>query len=97
MTLLGLMIRLNIVCIEFLRLFGIEHEIAVLVLHNKLKKKDVEFPPEIRRYYPALEIEDMWIKYPWDAEDIEEHTAKEKEMFEELRRQGKEDMLNGII
>ena len=71
-------------------------EIAVLVLHNKLKKKDVEFPPEIKRYYPALEIEDMWIKYPWDADDIEEHTKLEKEMIEEMRKQGKE-LFNDII
>ncbi|MFW2551464.1 hypothetical protein, partial [Klebsiella pneumoniae] len=59
-------------------------EIAVLVLHNKLKKKDVDFPPEIKRYYPALEIADQWIKYPWDAEDIEEHTKLEAEMLAEL-------------
>lgn len=56
-------------------------EIAVLVLHNKLKKKDVEFPPEIKRYYPALEIKDMWIKYPWDAQDIDAHTKAEEEMI----------------
>lgn len=56
-------------------------EIAVLVLLNKQKKKDVEFPPEIKRYYPAMEIGDQWIKFPWDAEDIEEHTLKEKEML----------------
>lgn len=56
-------------------------EIAVLVLHNKLKEKDADFPKEIKRYYPALEIEDVWIKYPWDAEDIEEHTEKEKAML----------------
>ncbi len=55
-------------------------EIAVLVLHNKLKKKDVEFPPEIKRYYPAVEVEDTWIKYPWDAIDIDEHTKNEEEM-----------------
>ena len=60
-------------------------EIAVLVLHNKLKKKDVEFPPEIKKYYPALEIGDIWIKYPWDAEDIDEHTECEKKMLEEMR------------
>ena len=59
-------------------------EIAVLVLHNKQKKKDVEFPPEIKRYYPALEIGDMWIKYPWDAEDIDEHTRLENEMLKEM-------------
>ena len=57
----------------------------------------MEFPPEIKRYYPALEIEDLWIKYPWDAEDIDDQTEKEKEMFAELKKQGKEDLLNGII
>ena len=48
-------------------------EIAVLVIHNKLKEKNDEFPPEIKRYFPAIEIEDRWIKYPWDAEDIDDH------------------------
>jgi len=61
-------------------------EIAVLVLHNKLKKKDVEFPPEIKRYYPAQEIPDMWIGYPWDATDIDEHTRKEAEMLKEMEK-----------
>ena len=56
-------------------------EIAVLVLHNKLKEKDADFPVEIQRYFPALEIDDIWIKYPWDAEDIEEHTNREKAML----------------
>ncbi len=56
-------------------------EIAVLVLHNKKKEKDVDFPVEIKRYYPALEIDDMWIKYPWDADDIEDHSEKEKAMI----------------
>ena len=60
-------------------------EIAVLVLHNKLKKKDVEFQTEIQKYYPALEIGDIWIKYPWDAEDIDEHTECEKKMLEEMK------------
>ncbi len=63
-------------------------EIAVLVLHNKLKKKDVEFPPEITRYYPALEIGDQWIKYPWDADDIEEHTRLEAEMLRQKEKEG---------
>lgn len=65
-------------------------EIAVLILHNKLKKKDAEFPAEIKRYYPALEVEDIWIKYPWDADDIEEHDRLEKEMFERMKAEGKE-------
>lgn len=58
-------------------------EIAVLVLHNKKKQKDVDFPKEIKRYFPALELEDLWIKYPWDADDIEEHCMLEKKMIEE--------------
>ena len=60
-------------------------EIAVLVIHNKLKKKDAEFPQEITRYFPAIEIEDRWIKYPWDAEDIDEHDACEQKMKESDR------------
>ena len=65
-------------------------EIAVLILHNKRKQKDVEFPPEIKRYYPALEVEDTWIKYPWDADDIDEQERLEKEMFERMKKEGKE-------
>ncbi len=53
-------------------------EIAVLVIHNKIKKKDGEFPPEITRYYPAVEIDDRWIKYPWDAEDIDDHDIRNR-------------------
>ena len=57
-------------------------EIAVLVIHNKKKPKDAEFPKEVKRYFPAIELEDRWIKYPWDAEDIDEHDQCEKEMKE---------------
>jgi hypothetical protein len=64
-------------------------EIAVLVLHNKLKEKDVDFPQEIKRYYPAEEIPDYWIKYPWDAVDIEEHCNLEKVMIEERTSRSK--------
>jgi hypoxanthine phosphoribosyltransferase len=58
-------------------------EIAVLVLHNKLKKKDVEMPSEIKRYYVGEEIPDEWIKYPWDAIDIDEHNELERKQREE--------------
>lgn len=53
-------------------------EIAVLILHNKLKKKDDDFPPEIKRYYPAEEVDDIWIRYPWDAIDIDQHNDLER-------------------
>jgi hypoxanthine phosphoribosyltransferase len=61
-------------------------EIAVLVLHNKLKKKDVEMPAEIKRYYVGEEIPDMWIKYPWDAEDIDAHNEMERKQREEEKK-----------
>lgn len=51
-------------------------DIAVLVLHNKVKEKDVEFPSEIKRYFSGRDIKDQWICYPWDAKDIDEHTKK---------------------
>ncbi len=50
-------------------------EIAVAVLHNKLKEKRGIIPEEIKRYYVGEEIEDKWICYPWDAVDIESHGA----------------------
>lgn len=50
-------------------------EIAVLVIHNKEKTKGAEFPKEIQRYFAAFSVEDRWIKYPWDAESIEDHDA----------------------
>ncbi len=46
-------------------------EIAVMVLHNKKKTKRGSFPKEIKRYYAGEEIEDIWICYPWDADDID--------------------------
>ncbi len=48
-------------------------EIAVAVLHNKLKEKRGIIPEEINRYYVGEEIEDKWICYPWDAVDIDSH------------------------
>jgi hypoxanthine phosphoribosyltransferase len=46
-------------------------EIAVMVLHNKKKPKRGSFPGEIKRYYAGEEVEDVWICYPWDAQDID--------------------------
>ena len=47
-------------------------EIRVAVLHQKRKPKDASFPDGVR-VYQAEEIEDVWIKYPWDATDIGAH------------------------
>ncbi len=51
-------------------------EIAVAVLHNKRKEKKGRIPEEILRYYAGRELEDRWICYPWDAEDIVEHSRR---------------------
>ncbi|MFA5571428.1 MAG: phosphoribosyltransferase [Sphaerochaetaceae bacterium] len=52
-------------------------DIATVVLHNKLKPKDALFPPSMNRYFAGIETEDVWILYPWDAHDIDEHTRQE--------------------
>ena len=48
-------------------------EIAVAVLHNKLKEKRGSIPPEVKRYFAGLDVKDRWICYPWDALDIDAH------------------------
>jgi hypoxanthine phosphoribosyltransferase len=47
--------------------------IAVAVLHNKDKEKKGSIPEEVSHYFVGEEMEDRWIVYPWDAEDIEVH------------------------
>jgi len=61
-------------------------EIAVLILHNKLKKKDADFPVEIQKYFPAREIPDIWIKYPWDAIDIDQQCKEEAKQIEKTKK-----------
>ena len=46
--------------------------VGVAVLHEKLKPKRGSLPEGIP-YYSGLTVEDWWINYPWDAEDIVEH------------------------
>ena len=48
-------------------------EIAVAVLHNKMKEKRGVIPAEITRYFCGEQHSDRWIVYPWDADDIESH------------------------
>lgn len=56
---------------------GREHEktsFAVFVLHNKEKaKKGVLADDVLKRYLAARTVGDVWICYPWEAGDIEEH------------------------
>ena len=59
-------------CIEEL-LKGYSMELAVFVLHNKLKEKRGKIPKEIKHVFIGEDIEDRWINYPWDALDISAH------------------------
>jgi len=45
---------------------------AVFVVHNKLKPKDRELPPGVP-YYAGEEVGDVWLDYPWEMRDIDEH------------------------
>ncbi len=53
-------------------------EIAVFVLHNKLKDKAGEIPAEVKKIYIGEDIEDKWIVYPWESTDIDEHEKNAK-------------------
>jgi len=50
--------------------------IAVTVLHNKNKHKRGAIPSEVAHYIVGEELPDVWIVYPWDAHDIDEHDLK---------------------
>ncbi|SCU83599.1 LAMI_0C03840g1_1 [Lachancea mirantina] len=50
---------------------------SIFVLHNKDKPKKAEFPDYMMqndRYLAAETVPDVWLCYPWEAVDIEEHT-----------------------
>jgi len=57
-------------CLRELLRHGPE-EIAVMVLHNKKKSKRGTFPDSVKRRYVGEEVDDVWICYPWDAQDID--------------------------
>lgn len=48
-------------------------EIRVAVLHQKDKPKQASYPAEMKVAYEGSVVPDVWIKYPWDALDIELH------------------------
>ena len=50
-------------------------EIGVAVLHCKDKAKADEFPSEVKQYWVGQHLKDIWVVYPWDAEDIDQHQA----------------------
>lgn len=48
-------------------------EIRVAVINKKLKKKEANFPEEVKKCYVGEEVEDVWVNYPWEAINIDEH------------------------
>ncbi|KAL6304588.1 PRTase-like protein [Sparassis latifolia] len=53
-------------------------EFAVFVVHNKLKPKHGELPSSIP-YFVGHEVGDLWLDYPWEAIDIDEHDRLARE------------------
>ncbi|BCR87061.1 xanthine phosphoribosyltransferase [Aspergillus chevalieri] len=53
----------------------------VFVLHNKNKAKKGELPEDMmeKYYHASLTTDDVWICYPWEAKDIDEHDRLSKE------------------
>jgi len=50
---------------------------GIFVLHNKLKPKKADLPADVyneKNYIAAREIDDVWIAYPWESNDIVTHT-----------------------
>ena len=47
-------------------------QLAVGVIHNKLKQKKNEIP-KYCKYYAGENIPDKWIVYPWETTNINEH------------------------
>ncbi|KAI8461634.1 phosphoribosyltransferase-like protein [Phakopsora pachyrhizi] len=45
---------------------------AIFVVHNKDKPKAASIPDHIK-YFAGETIGDLWIDYPWEAKDIDEH------------------------
>ena len=51
---------------------------SIFVLHNKDKAKKGRLPDDMvndNRYLAAVTVPDVWICYPWEATDIDDHDA----------------------
>lgn len=58
-----------------------ETTLSIFVLHNKDKLKKADLPKEMmdsHHYIAAETVPDKWLCYPWEADDIEEHTKLAK-------------------
>ncbi|KAF5361787.1 hypothetical protein D9756_002535 [Leucocoprinus leucothites] len=45
---------------------------AIFVVHNKKKPKLAEIPADTP-YFSGADVDDVWLDYPWEATNIEEH------------------------
>jgi hypoxanthine phosphoribosyltransferase len=63
---------------------GEKTNFSIFVLHNKDKTKKGMLPQEILkgRYAAARTVGDVWINYPWEATDIDEHDRHSREQEE---------------
>ncbi|KAI9871710.1 MAG: hypoxanthine-guanine phosphoribosyltransferase, partial [Pleopsidium flavum] len=55
---------------------GEKSKFSIFVLHNKDKQKKGHLPEDMlneHRYLAAKTVPDVWICYPWEATDIDEH------------------------
>jgi len=67
-------------CLDELIKHGVKMEnLSVFVLVNKKKPKKIQLDPSVR-YFFGKEVSDHWIIFPWEAEDIEEHTKLSQEI-----------------
>ena len=55
---------------------------SVLVLHDKNKPKNAEYPRFVDRIFVGQRIEDVWVEYPWDAIDIYAHEESARGLVE---------------
>jgi uncharacterized protein len=57
---------------------GVE-DLSALTLHHKKKisnlSKYLVVRSNLQNYYPLIEVGEEWIVYPWEATDIQSHTA----------------------
>lgn len=56
--------------------------LSIFVLHNKDKPKKADLPKDMieeGRYVAAETTPDVWLCYPWEAEDIDWHTKRAAE------------------
>ncbi|CAG5144116.1 uncharacterized protein ALTATR162_LOCUS1482 [Alternaria atra] len=60
---------------------GEKTNFSIFVLHNKDKAKKGQLPQDILkgRYCAARTVGDVWINYPWEATDIDEHDRHSRE------------------